>query len=108
MGGVLIVGSVLISHCCGPVSNLHWTVIGATCSRRHRLMDDYAKMAKQRSGSYRQAELLFQFLIAGVWTVLFISTKWLAVIIVECQHSVFESHGGTVWRELYRPYLYLV
>jgi phospho-N-acetylmuramoyl-pentapeptide-transferase len=83
MGGVLIVGSVLISTLLwARLSNLYiWTAIVATVLfAAIGFMDDYAKMAKQRSlGLTGRQKLLFQYLIAlGVWTVLFISTKWMA------------------------------
>jgi phospho-N-acetylmuramoyl-pentapeptide-transferase len=83
MGGVLIVGSVLISTLLwARLTNIYiWTVIIATLLfATIGFFDDYAKMAKQRSlGLTGKQKLLAQLLIAfGVWVVLFISTKYLA------------------------------
>src|SRR4026209_2641162 len=83
MGGVLIVGSVLISTLLwARLTNVYiWTIIIATLLfAAIGFMDDYAKMAKHGSlGLTGRQKLLFQFLIAlGVWIVLFISTKYLA------------------------------
>ncbi len=83
MGGVLIVGSVLISTLLwARLTNIYiWTVIIATLLFASiGFVDDYAKMAKQRSlGLTGRQKLLAQLLIAfGVWVVLFISTKYLA------------------------------
>jgi len=81
MGGVLIVGSVVISTLLwARLSSLYvWTVLVATLLfATIGFMDDYAKMAKQRSlGLTGKQKLVAQFLIAiGVWAVLFISTKY--------------------------------
>ncbi len=83
MGGVLIVGSVIISTLLwARLTNIYiWTVIFATLAfATIGFFDDYAKMAKQRSlGLTGKQKLLGQILIAlGVWLVLFISTKYLA------------------------------
>jgi phospho-N-acetylmuramoyl-pentapeptide-transferase len=83
MGGVLIVGSVLISTLLwARLTNIYiWTIIIATLLfATIGFLDDYAKMAKQRSlGLTGRQKLLAQLLIAvGVWIVLFISTKYLA------------------------------
>ncbi len=83
MGGVLIVGSVLISSLLwARLTNVYiWTVIIATLLFASiGFADDYAKMAKQRSlGLTGRQKLLAQLLIAfGVWLVLLISTKYLA------------------------------
>ncbi|MCM3902422.1 MAG: phospho-N-acetylmuramoyl-pentapeptide-transferase [Pyrinomonadaceae bacterium] len=83
MGGVLIVGSVLISTLLwARLTNIYiWTIIIATLLfATIGFLDDYAKMAKQRSlGLTGKQKLLAQLLIAiGVWIVLFISTKYLA------------------------------
>ena len=83
MGGVLIVGSVLISTLLwARLTNIYiWTIIIATLLfAAIGFLDDYAKMAKQRSlGLTGRQKLLAQLMIAlGVWTVLFISTKYLA------------------------------
>src|SRR5688500_14821031 len=83
MGGVLIVASVLISTLLwARLTNIYiWTIIIATLLfAAIGFLDDYAKMAKQRSlGLTGRQKLLAQLLIAlGVWLVLFISTKYLA------------------------------
>jgi phospho-N-acetylmuramoyl-pentapeptide-transferase len=83
MGGVLIVGSVLISTLLwARLTNIYiWTIIIATLLfATIGFLDDYAKMAKQRSlGLTGRQKLLAQLLIAvGVWIVLFVSTKYLA------------------------------
>ncbi len=81
MGGVLIVGSVVISTLLwARLSSLYvWTVLVATVLfATIGFMDDYAKMAKQRSlGLTGRQKLGAQFLIAlGVWAVLYFSTKY--------------------------------
>ncbi|HKY29802.1 MAG TPA: phospho-N-acetylmuramoyl-pentapeptide-transferase [Pyrinomonadaceae bacterium] len=83
MGGVLIVGSVLISTLLwARLSNIYiWTVIIATLLfATIGFLDDYAKMAKQRSlGLTGKQKLAAQLLIAvGVWAVLLVSTYYLA------------------------------
>ena len=83
MGGILIVGSVLISTLLwARLTNIYiWTIMVATLLfGTIGFLDDYAKMAKQRSlGLTGRQKLLAQMLIAlGVWLVLFISTKYLA------------------------------
>jgi phospho-N-acetylmuramoyl-pentapeptide-transferase len=80
MGGVLIVGSVLISTLLwARLSSVYaWTAIIATLLfAAVGFVDDYAKMAKQRSlGLTGRQKLLAQLLIAvGVWAVLFTATK---------------------------------
>src|SRR5215471_6290447 len=84
MGGVLIVGSVVISTLLwARLSSVYvWTVLIATfLFAAIGFLDDYAKMAKQRSlGLTGKQKLIAQFLIAaGVWAVLFISTKYFSV-----------------------------
>jgi len=81
MGGVLIIGSVIIStllwaKLSGPYI---WTTIIATVLfGTIGFLDDYSKMARQQSlGLTGRQKLLAQFLIAvGVWGVLFISTRY--------------------------------
>jgi phospho-N-acetylmuramoyl-pentapeptide-transferase len=80
MGGVLIVGSVLISTLLwARLSSVYvWTAMIATLLfGAIGFIDDYAKMAKQRSlGLTGRQKLLAQLLIAvGVWAVLFTATK---------------------------------
>ena len=82
MGGVLIVGSVLISTLLwARLSSVYvWTAMIATLVfAAIGFVDDYSKMAKQRSlGLTGRQKLLAQLLIAvGVWAVLFMSTKFI-------------------------------
>jgi phospho-N-acetylmuramoyl-pentapeptide-transferase len=81
MGGVLIIGSVVISTLLwARLSSFYvWiTVVATLLFGAIGFMDDYSKMARQRSlGLTGRQKLLAQFLIAvGVWGVLFISTKF--------------------------------
>ena len=83
MGGVLIIGSVVISTLlwAKPSSVYVWTVVTATLLFGGiGFADDYYKMAKQRSlGLTGKQKLLGQLVIAlAVWTVLFILTKYFA------------------------------
>src|SRR5216683_1144317 len=83
MGGVLIVGSVLISTLLwARLSSVYvWTVVIATLLfGAIGFADDYYKMAKQRSlGLTGKQKLAGQLLVAlGVWVVLFILTKYFA------------------------------
>src|SRR6266545_1615639 len=83
MGGVLIVGSVIISTLLwAKLSSVYvWTVVIATLAfGAIGFADDYYKLAKQRSlGLTGKQKLLAQFLIAvGVWVVLFMLTKYFA------------------------------
>ncbi|HYE66324.1 MAG TPA: phospho-N-acetylmuramoyl-pentapeptide-transferase [Pyrinomonadaceae bacterium] len=81
MGGILIIGSVLISTLLWArlTSVYVWTVIIATLSfAAIGFADDYAKMARQRSlGLTGRQKLLAQFAIAaGVWLVLYFFTSY--------------------------------
>jgi len=81
MGGVLIVGAVVISTLLWArlTSVYLWmALIATTLFGAIGFVDDYAKMAKQRSlGLTGKQKLLAQFLIAvGVWAVLFVSSKY--------------------------------
>jgi phospho-N-acetylmuramoyl-pentapeptide-transferase len=83
MGGVLIIASVLISTLLwARLSSVYvWiTVIATLAFGAIGFMDDYRKMARQRSlGLTGKQKLAAQFAIAvGVWAVLFISTKYFA------------------------------
>ena len=83
MGGVLIVGSVIISTLLWArlTSVYVWTVVIATIAfGAIGFADDYLKMAKRRSlGLTGKQKLLGQLLIAiGVWAVLFVLTKYFA------------------------------
>jgi len=109
MGGVLIVGSVLISTVLwARLSNVYiWTILIATLLfAAIGFMDDYAKMAKQRSlGLTGRQKLLFQFLIAlGVWIVLFISKDYSWNVSIPFLKSTAEPYGVS----FIGPYLYLI
>ena len=83
MGGVLIIASVLISTLLwARLSSVYvWiTVIATLAFGAIGFMDDYRKMARQRSlGLTGKQKLAAQFAIAvGVWAALFISTKYFA------------------------------
>lgn len=83
MGGVLIIASVLISTLLwARLSSVYvWTTIVATLAfGAIGFVDDYAKMAKQRSlGLTGKQKLAAQLVIAlGVWAVLYISTRYFA------------------------------
>ncbi len=83
MGGVLIVGSVVISTLLwAKLSSVYvWTVVIATLAFGSiGFADDYLKMAKQRSlGLTGKQKLLGQLLVAiFVWVVLFVLTKYFA------------------------------
>jgi phospho-N-acetylmuramoyl-pentapeptide-transferase len=83
MGGVLIVGSVVISTLLwAKLTSVYvWTVVIATLAfGAIGFADDYLKMAKQRSlGLTGKQKLLGQLLVAiFVWIVLFVLTKYFA------------------------------
>ncbi len=115
MGGVLIVGSVVISTLLwARLSSFYvWTTVIATLLfAAIGFMDDYAKMARQRSlGLTGKQKLLAQFLIAvGVWAVLFISTKYFGGDYswnVSIPFLKFTAVPGNVVSTI-GPYLYLV
>lgn len=114
MGGILIVGSVLISTLLwARLNNIYiWTITIATLLfATIGFLDDYAKMAKQRSlGLTGRQKLLAQVLIAlGVWVVLFISTKYLASdyswnVSIPFLKATSEPYGVSY----IGPYLYLL
>jgi len=83
MGGVLIIGSVVISTLLwAKLSSVYvWTVVIATLLfGAIGFADDYYKMARQKSlGLTGKQKLLGQLVIAiGVWTVLYILTLYFA------------------------------
>jgi phospho-N-acetylmuramoyl-pentapeptide-transferase len=114
MGGILIIGSVVISTLLwARLTSLYvWTATIATLLfAAIGFMDDYAKMARQRSlGLTGRQKLIAQFLIAiGVWAVLFISVKvfhgdysWN----VSIPFLKFTAVPGNRWSTI-GPYLYL-
>jgi phospho-N-acetylmuramoyl-pentapeptide-transferase len=113
MGGVLIVGSVLISTLLWARLNgiYIWTIMIATLGfAAVGFVDDYSKMAKRRSlGLTGRQKLLAQLLIAvAVWAVLYISTKYWASdyswnISIPFLKFTAEPNGRT----FIGPYLYL-
>jgi phospho-N-acetylmuramoyl-pentapeptide-transferase len=113
MGGVLIVGSVLISTLLWARLNgiYIWTTMIATLGfAAVGFVDDYSKMAKRRSlGLTGRQKLLAQLLIAvSVWAVLYISTKYWASdyswnISIPFLKFTAEPSGKT----FIGPYLYL-
>lgn len=113
MGGVLIVGSVLISTLLWARLNgiYIWTTMIATSGfAAVGFVDDYSKMAKRRSlGLTGRQKMLAQLLIAvAVWAVLYISTKYWASdyswnISIPFLKFTAEPNGKT----FIGPYLYL-
>jgi phospho-N-acetylmuramoyl-pentapeptide-transferase len=109
MGGVLIVGSVLISTLLwSKLSSVYvWTAMIATLLfAAIGFVDDYSKMAKQRSlGLTARQKLLAQLLVAvGVWGVLYITTKYSWNVSIPFFKVTSEPQGRT----FIGPYLYLV
>src|SRR6202165_3982245 len=83
MGGVLIVGSVVVSTLLwAKLTSVYvWIVVIATVAfGAIGFADDYLKMAKQKSlGLTGKQKLLGQLLVAVfVWVVLFVLTKYFA------------------------------
>jgi phospho-N-acetylmuramoyl-pentapeptide-transferase len=83
MGGVLIVGSVVVSTLLwARLSSLYvWTtIIAMLLFAAIGFADDYRKMARQKSlGLTGRQKLLGQLMVAaGVWVVLYLSTKYFA------------------------------
>jgi phospho-N-acetylmuramoyl-pentapeptide-transferase len=115
MGGILIIGSVIISTLLwARLTSLYvWTSMIATVAfAAIGFMDDYAKMARQRSlGLTGRQKLAAQFLIAlGVWGVLFVSTKFFHGTYswnVSIPFLKFTAVPGNVVSTI-GPYLYLV
>lgn len=109
MGGVLIVGSVLISTLLwARLSSVYvWTAMIATLLfAAIGFVDDYSKMAKQRSlGLTGRQKLLAQALVAvGVWAVLYITTKYSWNVSI----PFFKVTSDPVGRSFIGPYLYLI
>ncbi len=114
MGGVLIVGSVVISTLLwAKLSSVYvWTVVIATLLfGAIGFADDYFKMAKQRSlGLTGKQKLLGQLLIAiGVWVVLFVLTKYFASDYSwNISIPFFKATAAPTGISFIGPYLYLV
>lgn len=114
MGGVLIIVSVLISTLLwARLSSVYvWTVmIAMTLFGTIGFLDDYAKMAKQRSlGLTGKQKLILQLLIAvGVWALLYIitthfSTKYSWNLNIPFFKQTAEPNGVS----FIGPWLYLI
>ncbi|HEX6046593.1 MAG TPA: phospho-N-acetylmuramoyl-pentapeptide-transferase [Pyrinomonadaceae bacterium] len=109
MGGVLIVGSVLISTLLwAKLSSIYvWTAMIATLLfAAIGFVDDYSKMAKQRSlGLTARQKLLAQLLVAvGVWGVLYVTTKYSWNVSIPFFKATSEPQG----KSFIGPYLYLI
>ena len=114
MGGVLIVGSVLISTLFwAKLNSIYvWTAMIATLLfGAIGFVDDYSKMAKQRSlGLTGRQKLLAQALVAvGVWAVLFVSTKyWASDYSWNVSIPFFKLSSIPGGKTHIGPYLYLI
>src|SRR3569832_363266 len=114
MGGVLIVGSVLISTLLwARLSSVYvWTAMIATLGfAATGFVDDYSKMAKQRSlGLTGRQKLLAQLLVAvGVWAVLYAATKFIGGTGYSWNLSIpFLKWTADPEKSFIGPYLYLV
>src|SRR5919106_44363 len=109
MGGVLIVASVLISTLLwAKLSSVYvWTAMVATLLfAAIGFVDDYSKMAKQRSlGITGRQKLLAQALVAvGVWAVLYVTTKYSWNVSI----PFFKVTSDPTGRSFIGPYLYLI
>jgi len=115
MGGVLIVGSVLISTLLwARLSSVFvWTAMGATLLfGLIGFVDDYSKIAKQRSlGLTGRQKLLAQLLVAVmVWAVLFLSTRFWGGNDYSWNFSIpfIKATAKPYGPSFIGPYLYLV
>lgn len=115
MGGVLIVGSVLISTLLWARLNSLYVLIAMLATLGFAavgFVDDYSKMAKKRSlGLTGRQKLLAQLLIAvGVWAVLFMSTKLMGGAGYSWNWSFpfFKSTADPFGKGFIGPYVYLV
>jgi phospho-N-acetylmuramoyl-pentapeptide-transferase len=115
MGGVLIVGSVLISTLLwAKLSSVFvWTAMGATLLFGSiGFVDDYSKIAKQRSlGLTGRQKLLAQLLVAVmVWAVLFLSTRFWGGNDYSWNFSIpfIKATAKPLGPSFIGPYLYLV
>jgi phospho-N-acetylmuramoyl-pentapeptide-transferase len=113
MGGLLIIGSVIISTLLwARLSGLYiWiTVLATLAFGAVGFADDYIKLVKHRSlGLTGRQKLLFQLLIAiAVWTALYISTQYFQTkyswnVSIPFFKSTAEPNGISV----IGPYVYL-
>ena len=109
MGGVLIVGSVLLSTLLwAKLSSIYvWTAMIATLLfAAIGFIDDYSKMAKKRSlGLTGRQKLLGQALVAvGVWAMLYVTTKYSWNVSI----PFFKATSDPVGKTFVGPYLYLI
>jgi phospho-N-acetylmuramoyl-pentapeptide-transferase len=109
MGGVLIVGSVLLSTLLwSKLSSIYvWTAMVATLLfAAIGFIDDYSKMAKKRSlGLTGRQKLLGQALVAvAVWAVLYITKMYSWNISI----PFFKATSDPVGKTYVGPYLYLI
>jgi phospho-N-acetylmuramoyl-pentapeptide-transferase len=114
MGGVLIVGSVVISTLLwAKLTSVYvWTVVIAMLLfGAIGFLDDYYKMARQRSlGLTGKQKLIGQLLIAiGVWAVLFVLTKYFASDYSwNISIPFFKATAAPNGISFIGPYLYLI
>ena len=114
MGGLLIIGSVIISTLLwARLSGLYiWITIIATLGfGAVGFADDYVKLVKRRSlGLTGRQKLLFQLIIAiGVWLALFIATKYFqAKYSWNVSIPFFKSTADPNGISVIGPYLYLL
>ncbi len=113
MGGLLIVGSVLISTLLwARLSSLYvWIVLIATTAfALIGFMDDYAKVAKKQSlGLQGRWKLAAQFGIAiGVWAALFFSSDYSWNISLPFFKATAQTGITNIGPYLYLPFIVLV
>ena len=105
MGGLLIIGSVIISTLLwAKLNGLYiWITIVATLGfGAVGFADDYIKLVKHRSlGLTGKQKLLFQLLIAiAVWLVLYHLDPVLPdQVFMEHQHSILQKHRRSEWHQ---------
>jgi phospho-N-acetylmuramoyl-pentapeptide-transferase len=114
MGGLLIIGSVIISTLLwAKLSGLYiWiTVLATLAFGAVGFADDYIKLVKRRSlGLTGRQKLMFQLIIAvAVWTALYISTQYFQTkyswnVSIPFFKSTAEPNGISV----IGPYVYLI
>src|SRR5437763_3592678 len=117
MGGLLIIGSVVISTLLWPrLNGLYvWVIIIATLAfGAVGFADDYLKLVKQRSlGLTGRQKLALQLVIAfGVWLALYVSTRYFATkyswnVSIPFFKSTADPNPATSISYI-GPYLYLV
>jgi phospho-N-acetylmuramoyl-pentapeptide-transferase len=113
MGGVLIIGSVLISTLLwAKLSSLYvWiTLVATTLFAVVGFLDDYAKVAKRQSlGLTGKQKLLAQFLIAlGIWATLYFFTDYSWNISIPFFKLTATSKISYIGPWLYLPFILVV